>query len=281
MSRLPSLVLVLLALWASPSDAQWLPMLNEAAQPARHEELVQPDSASRARWYHPVMAAVLPGSGQLASGQDRGLVYLAAEAYLWTRFLVQNGEGKRERDAYRDLAFSVARAQFSPARRDTTFEYFEMMEKYVESGPFDIDPGPNLVPPFDERTYNGSMWKLARETFFLDPLVLPDTSSEEYRRAIEFYVARAVGPNFQWSWRNAGLEQDLYRQSIERSDDAFKSATQYLGLILANHLISVVDAFVSYRLSTEARSVGLSSGVWFSPGYGGGMRSAMSLRIGF
>ena len=281
MSSSQSLVLLLLAVGASQLNAQWLPVLNDPSDSASAHELIQSGSEIRARWYHPLMAAALPGTGQLASGQDRGLLYLAAEVYLWTRFLVQNGEGRRERDAYRDLALSVARAPFSPARRDTTFEYFEMMEKYVESGPFDVDPGPSLVPPSDERTYNGSVWKLARETFFSDPLVLPDTASEEYGRAIEFYVGRAVGPNFQWSWRDAGLEQDLYRQYIERSDGAFKSATQYLGLILANHLISVVDAFVSYRLSTEARSVSLSSGVWLEPGYEGGVRSTIRLSIGF
>jgi len=227
------------------------------------------------------MAAVLPGSGQVAAGQDRGVIYLAVELYLWTRFLSRGTEGRRERDAYRDLAFNVARAAFAPARRDTTFEYFEMMEKYVESGPFDIDPGPSLVPPSDERSYNGSVWKLARETFFSDPLVTPDTGSAEYRRALEFYVSRAVGPNFQWSWRDAGLEQDLFRQSIERSDDAFKSATQYLGLILANHLISAVDAFVSYRLSTARRTVVMRTGIWSEPTHGGRLRGEVSLSVGF
>jgi hypothetical protein len=204
---------------------------------------------------------------------------LIAEVFLWARFLSRTGEGRRERESYRDLALEVARAPFSPARRDTTFDYFEKLEQYVESGSFDTDPGPALVPPMDDVTYNGSVWRLARETFFEDPDVVPDANSAEYGRALEFYVSRAVGPNFQWSWRNAGLEQDLYRQAIKRSDAAFKSATQYLGLILANHLISAVDAFISYRLSGRSRTVQVRSGVW-GPG-GRGVRGKVSLQIAF
>jgi len=239
-----------------------------------------PEVISTNSWIYPVASLVLPGSGQLLAGQDRGVLYFAAEVLCVTRVLSLNGEAVRERDRYRDLAFGVARAAFSPARRDTVFEYFEVMEKYVESGPFDTDPGPSLVPPTDEQTYNGSIWKLARETFFADPDSPPDTASEEYQRALEFYSDRAVGPNFQWSWRNAGIEQDLYRQSIKRSDDAFRAAVQYLGLLLANHLLSAIDGFVSYRLSGNDRAVAVQSNVWIEPGWQGGVRGALAVRVG-
>lgn len=239
------------------------------------------DSGSGAGWMRPVASAIVPGSGQLMAGQDRGAIYLVAEVFLWTRYLTRSNEGGRERDNYRNLAFDVARAPFSPARRDTTFKYFEVMEEYTESGPFDTDPGPALVPPMDQRTYNGSVWKLARDTFFHDPDVMPDTTSEEYRRAIEFYIDNAVSQGFRWSWRDAGLEQDLYRQSISRSDGAYKDATQYLGLILANHLISAVDAFVSYRLSGGNRTVEMRSRIWSERGYQRGLRGEVRFQIGF
>ncbi len=232
-------------------------------------------------WAQPIASALVPGLGQVAAGRDRGAVYLVAEVFLWSRFLASSGEGGREKDRYRDLALEVARASFSPARRDTTFDYFEKMEQYVESGVFDTDPGPALVPPTDDRTYNGSVWRLARQTFFEAPDIVPDTASPQYARALEFYVEHAVGPNFQWSWRNAGLEQDLYRQSIKNSDAAFKRATQYLGLILANHLISAVDAFVSYRLSTRDRAVQLHSGIWRQAGRRSGLRGEVGLRVWF
>jgi hypothetical protein len=136
------------------------------------------------------------------------------------------------------------------------------------------------VPPQDELTYNGSIWQLARETFLVDP-VNPDTSSIEYQNALSFYRDRAVGPNFQWSWRDAGLEQDLFRQSIKRSDDAYRGATQYLGLLLANHLLSAIDAFVSYRLSQNGAAVRLQSSRRRTPGDAGGLEATVGIRVGF
>ncbi len=231
-------------------------------------------------WVRPISPAIIPGSGQLMASQDRGVVYLAVEAFLVIQLISSSGEGTRERDRYKDLAFTIARAPFAPARRDTTFEYFEQMERFIESGPFDTEPSSSLVPPTDELTYNGSIWRLARETFLADP-VDPDTSSTEYQSALAFYRERAIGPNFQWSWRDAGLEQDLYRQSIKRSDDAFRSSTQYLGLLLANHLLSAIDAFVSYRLSENGTTAQLQSSLRRIPGSYGAVEATVGLRFIF
>lgn len=216
---------------------------------------------AKAEWVRPLASLLVPGTGQLLGGRARGAVYLVAEALLITRTLVLSSEGQREQDRYRELAFVVARGQYQPVEQDTVFEYYEQMGRYVESGPFDTDPGPDFVPPDDTRTYNGQIWALARTTFFTDPDNEPPPASAEYQRAIEFYRSRAIGPNYQWSWRNAGLEQDLYRQTISASDEAFREATTTLGVLLANHLLSAVDAFVSERLSRPDREVTLRTGL--------------------
>jgi hypothetical protein len=52
----------------------------------------------------------------------------------------------------------------------------------------------------------------------------------------------------RWSWRNAQLEWDDFRQSINRKNEASRSARHYLGVIAVNHLLSTVDAFVTIRL---------------------------------
>jgi hypothetical protein len=191
----------------------------------------------------------VPGSGQLLLGQDRGIVYLAVEAFAVGAYLHQTGIAGSEGDRFRDLAFDVARRSFQPGVRDTTFEYFETMTRFVESGMFDLDPGPALVPENDPRTYNGSVWLLARQTYWADPDVPPDPASPEYFRAIRFYEERAVGPNFQWSWRNAPLEHQAFTLAIRHSDEAYRRAASYLGLLLANHVLSAADALVSSRLT--------------------------------
>jgi hypothetical protein len=236
---------------------------------------------AHAEWARPLASAVIPGAGQLMARRDRGALYLVAEAFLLTRILGLNAEGRRERDRYRELAWVVARGQYLPAVQDTVFEYYEQMGKYVESGPFDADPGPGFEPTTDERTYNGQIWALARRTFFPDPDQPPPADSPEYQRALAFYTGRAVGPGFQWSWRNAGLEQDLYRQTIRQSDDAFRAATQHLGLLLANHVLSAVDAFISERLSQGGRTIALGTCFRPDPARGRSLAFTAQVRVTF
>ena len=200
-------------------------------------------------WLPPLASLVVPGAGQLLLGQDRGMVYLAVEAFTLGAYVRQSALARQEGNLFRDLAFEVARRDFGPAVRDTAFEYFETMAHYPESGAYDLDPGPALVPETDPATYNGAQWLLARRTFWPDPDVPPDPASPEHIRAIQFYQARAVGPSFRWSWRDAPLEQATFRQAIERSDDAYRGARNYLGVLLANHAVSFADALVSSRLT--------------------------------
>ncbi len=44
----------------------------------------------------------------------------------------------------------------------------------------------------------------------------------------------------------------MFRQTIAQSDHAFRSAQSHLGVLLANHVASAVDALISSRLSTLA-----------------------------
>lgn len=199
-------------------------------------------------WYAPPLSALVPGLGQGLLRQQRGIVYLAAEGYLILRALGAQRDASRQRDAYREIARTVARAGFGTERPDADWEYYERLQFVLESGAFNRTPGAGLTPESDPATFNGSIWRLARETFWRDPDVMPAPSSAEYQRAIEFYQRRAVGEAFRWSWRDAQLEQDLYRQTIDRSNESSRLARQMVGLLLANHALSLVDAYVSVRL---------------------------------
>lgn len=201
----------------------------------------------------PLASLLLPGAGQLMARQDRGAVYLATEIYLLSRFIQLDRDASREADRFQSLAYSIARSAFSPTRRDTVFEYYEQMERFTESGRYDADPGAAFVPENDADTYNGSVWLLARRTFWEDPEVAPDPTDPAYWRALQFYQARAVGPGFQWSWRDHSLEHEVFRETIRRSDDGFRRAQNQVGLLLANHVASAVDALISSRLAAVAR----------------------------
>ncbi|HEX2723822.1 MAG TPA: hypothetical protein VHM24_12975 [Gemmatimonadaceae bacterium] len=192
-----------------------------------------------------VASAILPGAGQALMHQKRSLAYLAFEAAGVGFYIRELRDGTRARDQYRELSRTVARAQFSPDAPGGSWDYYERMEKFAASGAFDAIPGGAVDPERDAATYNGSVWLLARQTFWRDPEVRPSTSSPEYEAALRFYVERAVSAELRWSWLGAPEAFQRYRSAIASSNSAFKSAEKTAGLVLANHFLSAIDAYVS------------------------------------
>ena len=232
------------------------PLLDRTEPPAR---------TSDPRWA-PALSAALPGAGQARLGQDRFVGYLAIEGFLWLRYFTDRREGIRQRNAYRDVALEVSRAPYGGSKPTGDFEYYERMEHWIASGVFDADPGTSgLDPETDTTTFNGAMWLLARRTYWTQPNMPPPVGSPAYLAALSFYEQSAVRPGFEWSWRGARLEQDIYRQHIRRSNDAFRHAISDVGIVIANHVLSTVDAYISLRLRFRAQlQPGAQSNVGFS-----------------
>lgn len=225
--------------------------------------------AAEPAWWTPLASAVVPGAGQALLEQDRFVVYAAVEGIAWLRYVTERREGSRQRRAYRELANRVARAFFTMNPSAGDFDYYERMQHYVESGVFDVDPlTPDVDPEVDTLTYNGALWLLARRTFWEDPEAAPPPDSDAFTRASDFYLGRAIRPEFRWSWRNAQLEHDLFRRTINESNEAYRGAIEALGVVLANHVLSTVDAYVTLRLwrrESETRSVGVSATLPWAP----------------
>ncbi len=203
----------------------------------------------RRPWVRPLASLVVPGSGQLLGGRDRGMVYLAAELWFVARAIALSADGRRERDAFITLGYDVARAQFSAYRLDAPWEYYEAMSHWVESGHYSLTATGPIQPETDTLTYNGAMWLLARRNYLENPDSIPPPTDPAYQAALAFYKQRAFGEVYRWSWQNARLEMDTYAQAIRTSDNDFRDATTYLGAILLNHLASAVDAFITLRVA--------------------------------
>jgi hypothetical protein len=238
----------------APPDARILAAAVEPERASPHAMAAGADTARPplpAPWWSPLASAVIPGSGQAAQRRRRAVAYVALEGMLLAQFLHARRDGSARRREYRELA-ELARGEFSDRFPVGNFEYYERMEQFLESGVYDADPGEALVPDVDTTTFNGFTWQLARRTFWEDPEAPPPVDSDAYRSAVDFYRRRAVPPAFRWSWRNALLEQDLFRQTIRRSNSAFRRSSDYLTMLIANHVLSAVDAFVVVRLSGAA-----------------------------
>ena len=93
------------------------------------------------------------------------------------------------------------------------------------------------------------IWALARDLYLP---VDADEGHAAYDRALAYYEQRAIPPELRWDWtgKESGLEE--YGDLIDRSDEVLRMATVVLGAVVANHLLSAVDAFVSSRLARNA-----------------------------
>jgi hypothetical protein len=198
----------------------------------------------------PALSLVVPGAGQFAQRQQRFIAYLALEGLGWWKYAKDSRELRDQVSGYKDLARRVARAHFSPDGPDGNWTYYESMRDYLESGDFsETDSGP-IVPQSDPSTFNGYTWQVAQAT------------TTNHAEALAQYEARAVKPAMQWSWRNAGLQYDLFKRTTERRNDAASAAATDLTMLALNHLLSMVDAFATFRLETHlANDGGRSVGV--------------------
>lgn len=219
------------------------------------------------------LSALVPGAGQYRLGQRRTWMYLVLEAAGWIVYVDRRAAGADLRDRYRDFAWTEARIQ-TGARRDPDFDYYETLTKWERSGAFDADPGtPGVQPESDPATFNGSVWSLATGLFF-SGMDVPE-SDPRFQRALDFYGQRAYGSEFLWDWNGDGAAQGEFDRLIRRSDDRFKEATNVLGLVIVNHVVSAVDAFVSAR----SRSVSVESRIAPAAARGSRLRWSASVRV--
>ncbi len=190
---------------------------------------------------------VLPGAGQKSLGQKRAVAYIALEAFAWIEFARARSAGGNLRNQYRTLGWEVARI-FSGPRVDGDFAYYEALTKFVRSGAFDVDPNmPGLQPESDPSTFNGDLWALATDIFFA-PGTTPGPGDPRFERALAFYRERGYGEQFLWDWTGDEAAQARFRDLIQDSDSRFHRSSVMAGVLLANHLVSAIDGFLSARV---------------------------------
>ena len=136
------------------------------------------------------------------------------------------------------------------------------MGQYEASGLFDVEPLiAGLQPELDETTFNGVQWKRARA---LRGGGSPVPGTPPYESALAYYRANAIPDAYIWSWGSNRLELEQFQETIVRSDDAFRASTRMMGVILANHVVSAVDALVLARIKL-LKQQGLRIGTTLQP----------------
>jgi hypothetical protein len=225
--------------WPHTARAQWVPGRLAVTHAA-------PQAAAEVDLTAPLVSLALPGAGQHLLGQRRKWAYLALEAAGWAFFVERRRAGADYRERYRDHAWENARIQ-SAARVDGDFEYYERLAHWTRSGAFDRDAGaPGVQPELDEATFNGSVWSLATRIFLGEAPNVPE-SDPAYQSALAYYGEEAYETALLWDWSGAPGAQSEYAELLDTSDSRFRQATTVLGVIIANHVLSAADAYLSVR----------------------------------
>lgn len=191
---------------------------------------------------------VVPGLAQYRQQQHRWIAYAGVEVLSAVLYLAARADALGLRDDYRTFAWSAARAGFSTEpRQDGDFEYYERLTRWGTSGQWDSDPVlEGLQPESNPATYNGSVWALAMDIFNLDAAA--PRGSPAYGRALDYYRANGYGPPFLWAWREGSGDQRHFAGLIASSDGRFRDARLALGVLVANHVFSALDGFITARL---------------------------------
>ena len=226
---------------ARPERSRLLPSAAASGEGAR--AFAQPKKSTP---WAVAASAMIPGSGQFLLGVQRALPYLAFEGFAWVQYGAHSSETRARRRDYKTLAARVARAPYSATQPPGSFEYYERMEKYLESGAYNRSPNGTLQPETDTTTYNGFVWLLARRTYWEDENV--PGSVAELDSAMTLYKNRAYVDEYLWSWQNAQIEHDEFRQLVRKSNEASRKSLQDIGVIIANHALSTVDAYITIRV---------------------------------
>jgi hypothetical protein len=192
------------------------------------------------------LSLVLPGAGQHVLGQRRKWIYAALEVVGWTVFFERRSAGGDYRDRYRDFAWDVGRIQ-TGTRVDGDFDYYETLSHWTASGAYDLDAATSGVQPeTDPSTYNGSIWERATQIYVPGGGPVPETDPG-YLSALAYYAERAYDTAFLWDWSGSSGGRQELAHLIEESDSRFRQATTALGVVIANHLVSAADAYLSAR----------------------------------
>jgi hypothetical protein len=218
---------------------------DSLSRSSRREPMSAPRFSPAAVRYAPIASAIAPGAGQLMLGHDRFVAYAAVEVLAWWKYLKDSHEQIRQEALFKELARGAARSHFSTTLPDGGWTYYEQMRDWLESGPYSLSESGPVVPDTNQLTYNGTRWQLAQATHINNPA-----------GALAEYEQLAIKPEFRWSWRNAGLQYDIYKRTTENRNDAYHAGVTDLAVIAANHVLSMVDAFVAFRLQVQPAANG-------------------------
>ena len=179
----------------------------------------------------------------VSSGKQARLGVRGARALGLAMVLDRRVKGTDLRREYRDYAAQKARLQEGP-RVDGDFDYYEVMSQWERSGHFDLDlDAKGTQPELNPSYYNGLIWTWrSASSRSVSPLVRGILSTNR-----QFATTSSMLTELAYRVNRTPGGRSTYADIIRKSDDRFRQARNAVGFVIANHLVSAADAFVSGR----------------------------------
>jgi hypothetical protein len=187
-----------------------------AAGPGRAEESAKPVRKPAVAF---LLSALLPGTGQLYNGDDRGYIYLGVEAAAWfarASYLDAGNKKEIEFERYADFHWTI--------------------DEYRRHGPPLNTLGANYTEANDSLIVN--FWYEDRQQYYEEI-----GKYDKYRAGWDDWEA-TYDPAFD---RALSPHRAEYRAMREQSNDLLDRARLALGVALVNRVVSSVDAFRTAR----------------------------------
>ncbi|MEA1996286.1 MAG: hypothetical protein U9N45_01540 [Gemmatimonadota bacterium] len=230
-------------------------------------ELYQANEFKRKRELKPALKVILgflvPGLTQYLDGHWRSYGYFAIEGASIAGLVYVNSKGSSNKDRYINMA-RAARDNFAyPGLRNNPDEvpdpslpgygeYYEDLLKWPSSGDFDNDPSvAGVQPETDQTTYNGHQWKIAQiNNYTHSSGGMPTPANEvEVERAIQSYQQAVYPLEYNWDWTGMDRDNEEYHRLFDKSEDGFRRRSTFATILIANHLVSGMDALVMSKIN--------------------------------
>ena len=175
-------------------------------------------------------SALIPGWGQIRSGNDYGYAMLASEVATVSSIFYFNNEIKiKNREAYE---YALKFADINPGNYSA--EYQQHLSRYQSSG-------------FEAGGYNAMIREMAINLF-------PDQADLQQ----QYIDANIYSDEMAWSWMSQDhrLNYGNIRGDKSKLEDYAKIAS---GVLILNHLVSAIDIL---RLDASRKRRSVSVGYW-------------------
>lgn len=164
------------------------------------------------------LSLLLPGSAQLRRGETgRGLLFLGAEAAIWSAFATYRLQGNARRDSYLEMARLFAHVP-NPEGQDD--DYYKLLGQISSSEIWD------LVVRIDARRLYGD-----------------DLAARE-----AYLAANHIPAEQSWEW-DSDAARTRYREKRNDSQQAYRSSRNMIGLAVVNRLAAMFDAVLRDRVT--------------------------------